>query len=856
MISQDIDLSEGLMSFIDRLLQSRRIVTKVLLFVVPLVLLMAGVGLLGYWTATTLNGHMTVTRATIGNISDLETLQQGLQEFSLDPTDASREALLAAIDGQEKGLNVLNGVLAKQAQSGDLSALTGLPGAMRDQTTALWASKTTRDELDAGLTAAVAGLQAESQQIVKQVDFVRNDLAGKERFAKELLFDASAFKSLLDRLGKLRVGVQMAFTPEEQLAETKLYLGPMQKDLAKANEIASDKGKVLVGEVGAAIAKIEAILGQSAPDDVRAQDLGRVLAELVEIEQKITLQAAKNSDVAADRFVNLDKLVAEQKELMTLVDSAALTIATVELRVQQMLGTLDDQSRAVVVGEAEALQTVATRISELGAKNSALRDFPQKIAPHLASITEDSQARLDAGRDWQDKRLAANAAVSSAMGSLRNFVSQAQEIGREDSERSATISVITMVVGTLLAIIGGLMLVETLRAPLKRITGVMSRLASGDLSVPIEGRNRGDEIGDMVRSVTVFRDAALENRRLEEEAEAARSRSEQEGAQRAQERARVEADQRSALEALSSVLEALANGQLNVSMRDDLPADFVAMASTYNQAVEALRATLEEVRAASVDINAGTENLAVSADDLARRTEQQAAALEESVRALSHLSDVVRSTADGAGRTAQSVQSARDHARQSGVVVRRAVEAMAEISRSSEKISTIIGVIDEIAFQTNLLALNAGVEAARAGEAGRGFAVVAQEVRDLAQRCANAAKEIKTLISVSGGQVKSGVELVENTGVALQSIIDQVEEVQALVERISAATREQSTGISEVTSAVRDVELITQQNAAMVEENNAEIQGLRQRVDILMRKISRFRTDTQRSETQAYRRSA
>ena len=261
------------MSFIDRLLQSRRIVTKVLLFVVPLVLLMAGVGLLGYWTATTLNGHMTVTRATIGNISDLETLQQGLQEFSLDPTEDSRQALLSAIDGQEKGLDVLNGVLAKQAQSADLSALTQLPSQMRTQTAALWDNKTKRDELDAGLNAAVAALQAESQQIVKQVDFVREDLSGKERFAKELLFDASAFKSLLDRLGKLRVGVQMAFTPEEQLAEAKLYLGPMQKDLAKANEITSEKGKVLVGEVAAAIGKIETILGQSSPDDAKAQDL-------------------------------------------------------------------------------------------------------------------------------------------------------------------------------------------------------------------------------------------------------------------------------------------------------------------------------------------------------------------------------------------------------------------------------------------------------------------------------------------------------------------------------------------------------------------------------------------------------
>lgn len=844
------------MSFIDRLLQSRRIVTKVLLFVVPLVVLMAGVGLLGYRTATMLNGHMTVTRATIGNISDLEQLQKGLQEFSLDPTEASREALLTAVDAQEKGLGVLDGVLAKQADAADLGALRNLPSLMRDETAALWENKTRRDTLDAGLTDAVAKLKAEGQTILKQVDFVRTDLAGKERFAKELLFDASAFKSLLDRLGKLRVGVQMAFTPEEQLSETKLYIAPLKKDIAKAEAIVSDKGKVLVDKVSAALAKIDATLESSAADDAKAQDIGRVLSELVEIEQDITLQGAKNSDVAADRFVNLDKLVAEQKELMGLVDTAVLEIATTELKVQQMLGILDDQSREAVVAKVEAMKGIAARISELGVKNSALRDFPQKIAPSLEALVTGSQERLDAGRDWQERRLTANGHVAGAMATLRDFVSHAQEIGREDSERSASISVITMVVGTLLAIIGGLMLIETLRAPLKRITGVMSRLASGDLSVPIEGRNRGDEIGDMVRSVTVFRDAALENKRLEEEAAAARAQSEEESANRSRERARVEADQRAALEALSSVLQALAKGQLNVTMRDDLPADFVAMASTYNQAVETLRATLEEVRAASVDINAGTENLAVSADDLARRTEQQAAALEESVRALSHLSDVVRSTADGAGRTAQSVQSARDHARQSGVVVRKAVEAMSEISRSSEKISTIIGVIDEIAFQTNLLALNAGVEAARAGEAGRGFAVVAQEVRDLAQRCANAAKEIKTLISVSGGQVRSGVELVENTGVALQSIIDQVEEVQALVETISAATREQSTGISEVTHAVRDVELITQQNAAMVEENNAEIQGLRQRVDILMHKIGHFRTEMQASAPVEFRRSA
>jgi methyl-accepting chemotaxis protein len=206
------------------------------------------------------------------------------------------------------------------------------------------------------------------------------------------------------------------------------------------------------------------------------------------------------------------------------------------------------------------------------------------------------------------------------------------------------------------------------------------------------------------------------------------------------------------------------------------------------------------------------------------------------------LSEIVRSTADSARKTSVSVNETEEFAVRSGEVVARAVDAMGEISRSSEKIATIIGVIDEIAFQTNLLALNAGVEAARAGEAGRGFAVVAQEVRELAQRCAGAAREIKGLISASSTQVQSGVHLVEETGMALTEIIAHVTDVRKLVALISAATGEQSTGISEVTRAVHEVELITQRNAAMVEENNAEIHGLRQRVETLSEKIERFKT--------------
>jgi methyl-accepting chemotaxis protein len=264
------------------------------------------------------------------------------------------------------------------------------------------------------------------------------------------------------------------------------------------------------------------------------------------------------------------------------------------------------------------------------------------------------------------------------------------------------------------------------------------------------------------------------------------------------------------------------------------------MADTYNHASEALRQTQADVRHTAVGIKGGTGNLAASADDLARRTEQRAAALEQSSRALRHLSDLVGSTADRAKQTAKSVDATRLSATRSGEVVARAVSAMGETNRSFDKIATIIGVIDEIAFQTNLLALNPGVEAARACEAGRGFAVVAQEARELAQRCANAAREIKGLISSSSTQVQNGVLLVEQTGQVLVEIITHVGGVQTLVAEIS--TGELSTGIHEVSKAVHDVRLITQQNAAMVEENNAELHGLRHRVDFLSEKIDRFRT--------------
>jgi len=330
---------------------------------------------------------------------------------------------------------------------------------------------------------------------------------------------------------------------------------------------------------------------------------------------------------------------------------------------------------------------------------------------------------------------------------------------------------------------------------------------------------------DMDYAISVYLDALSEER--------AKAEAEQ---------AKLKAEQDEALKIMSNALDRLADNDLEYRITQTLPADFVTMGENYNNAVESLRSTLADVRNTSTEINAATSNLSASADNLSGRTEQQAASLEESSAALHQLNQSMRSSAKTATDAATRVNEAETSARQSGAIVEKAMSAMGEIDKSSSKISSIIGVIDDIAFQTNLLALNAGVEAARAGEAGRGFAVVAQEVRELAQRCANAAKEIKGLITVSSSQVKTGVELVEETGKALGEIITQVAVVQDLVKDISSATEQQTSGLGEISGAVSQMDQITQSNATMVEENAQEIHRLRNDVDILLSKIKRFKT--------------
>jgi len=315
----------------------------------------------------------------------------------------------------------------------------------------------------------------------------------------------------------------------------------------------------------------------------------------------------------------------------------------------------------------------------------------------------------------------------------------------------------------------------------------------------------------------------------------------------AAEQARVEAERQTLAKErelvvglVGEAMAALAEGRLTFRMPGGIPEEYSQLRTDFNAAMTQLQQTISAITSSAAAVSNGAGEIASASDDLSRRTEQQAASLEQTAAALEEITVTVARSAEGALAANDAASQAKADAVRSGVVMGDAITAMGEISDSSRQITQIIGVIDEIAFQTNLLALNAGVEAARAGDAGRGFAVVAQEVRALAQRSAEAAREIKSLIASSSGQVSRGVELVSATGEALTGIVAKVTAIDGLIAEIARSSREQATGLNEVNTAVAQMDQVTQQNAAMVEEATAAASGLRGEAGELNRLVGAF----------------
>jgi methyl-accepting chemotaxis protein len=381
--------------------------------------------------------------------------------------------------------------------------------------------------------------------------------------------------------------------------------------------------------------------------------------------------------------------------------------------------------------------------------------------------------------------------------------------------------VVVMACAALIGIL--LMLVRQIARPVDQVTFGLTALASGDMSVTSLDHERQDEVGRLAGALNNLRGQLL----AADEAKAAQTTL--------------------IVESIGRGLGALADGDLTARIETDLTGSFAKLRTDFNHALSAMNDAMAAVTDATSGINNGASDIRQASDDLSQRTEQQAASLEETAAAMHEITETVRETAVNAKRANQVVTETRNDADQSADVVRQAVAAMHGIERSSNEISEIISVIDGIAFQTNLLALNAGVEAARAGDAGKGFAVVASEVRALAQRSADAARDVKERITASSQQVDAGVQLVEQAGNALTRITGRIGEINTLVSDIASAAAQQASGLQQVNTAVAEMDGVTQQNAAMVEEATAAARSLSTEADELLRQVRRFKVANGRS---------
>jgi methyl-accepting chemotaxis protein len=557
----------------------------------------------------------------------------------------------------------------------------------------------------------------------------------------------------------------------------------------------------------------------------------------------------KSADTAYSDFISQD---ASAEINMAIASQRLVAVAYDAYQSFLYDGGTADQKRATEDYHASAkllIELVDEAAVALPAEQSTINEFRSRSQAIIA-ITDRAVEAGSANNDEEAKieLKQADQLVAVALTDIRTWInSYSKTIGHKSDlltvKTNSTILWSLAGLGLLFSIAIVLSAVVTrleISGPIDRLRARMTSLAGGDTEAAIPGTDRSDELGPMAGSVAVFRENALERMRLERETEANRSLSETERLHREEQKAKDAADAKFAVDALATGLQSLSSGDVGYRIETPFVPSLDGLRQDFNTSLGKLQQTLQSVGENARGIDAGASEIRSAADDLSRRTEQQAASVEQTAAALEQITTTVKDSTRRAEEAGTLVSRARTGAERSGEVMRSAVDAIHEIEKSSVEINNIIGVIDEIAFQTNLLALNAGVEAARAGEAGKGFAVVAQEVRELAQRSAKAAKEIKVLIAASTSHVQTGVRLVGETGTSLQTIVGEVQEINRHVVAIVEAAREQSTGLQEINTAVNTMDQGTQQNAAMVEQSTAASHSLAKEAASLNALLAQF----------------
>ncbi|MEH3036556.1 MAG: methyl-accepting chemotaxis protein [Sphingomonas adhaesiva] len=560
----------------------------------------------------------------------------------------------------------------------------------------------------------------------------------------------------------------------------------------------------IIKKLGACFAILFLVLmGVGATSLHNQGNLGDAAQELgVDRREKLEAAAAVNAAASNYRVAEASHILAK--------DEAVTAQAEAELRKQR--GIIKD--RLTYLDQHVSIPAVRAQFEELK-KLYAEYERASEAMLNLSRNNEDQEA-LEQFRANRIRFGELSAAATDVQKRQAQVMAEGASDAAATAETGRNVTIVALVVAAAGMLAMLLLLVRGIATPLGLMTNALAQLANGKLDAEVPVRERADEIGDLAGAMKKLRDQLLAAERAKEEQTTL------------------------IVESIGSGLSALARGDLTARIDADLTGAFATLKSDFNNAMTSVATTLKAVTASAEGIMNGSSDIRQASNDLSQRTEQQAASLEQTAAAMHEITTTVQGTAESAARANAAVKEAHIETQKSGDVVTRAVEAMHGIERSSTEISEIIGVIDGIAFQTNLLALNAGVEAARAGDAGKGFAVVASEVRALAQRSADAAKDVKTRITVSSEQVALGVELVGEAGQALFRINGRIGEISGLVAQIADSAEQQATGLQQVNTAVGEMDNVTQQNAAMVEEATAAARSLADEAQTMTVEVSRF----------------